>query len=75
MIVLLKQFDDHRWIVNRPDGRNILMNERAIGLLKILSGSSSSGGIRMSDDFFFANFAKLRIHMNRSLYCHLPDKV
>lgn len=38
----IKQFDDHRWIVNTPDGRNILMNERAIGLLKILSGSSSS---------------------------------
>ncbi len=38
----IKQFDDHRWIVNRPGGRNILMNERAIGLLKILSGSSSS---------------------------------
>ena len=38
----IKKFDNHKWIVNTPEGKNILMNERAIGLLAILNSSTSN---------------------------------
>lgn len=38
----IKKFDSHRWIVNTSEGKNILMNESAIGLLTILNGSTSN---------------------------------
>ena len=38
----IQKYDDHKWIVNTPDGKNLLMNERAIGLLTILNTSASN---------------------------------
>lgn len=36
----IKKFDANRWIVNTPEGKNVLMNEHAVGLLAILNSSS-----------------------------------
>jgi len=37
--VSLSQFDDYRWVVNTPDGKNVLMNNRAAEFLIILRDS------------------------------------
>ena len=35
-----KKFDDHQWIVNTDDGRNVLLNKQSFELLSILKNSS-----------------------------------
>lgn len=42
--LLIKRFDDERWIVTTPDGRNVLLNEKAADLLLILRNSKSESG-------------------------------
>ncbi len=38
--LVIKKFDDRRWLVNTPEGRNVLINKETLGLLGILSNSS-----------------------------------
>lgn len=39
--IIINKFDENRWVVNTPSGRNILVNRASIDLIEILQSNSS----------------------------------